>query len=235
MAQKGKKKPSEGDQPRRKGRNPKKGRDSSEPDRQGSGSADWAPGTELDAGETETLLDADPVREMEDKAREFGPSDNPFLPRDADRLPEENPYASAPPEGEEDDDLPGREKTQPSLGEKTYPLRQNLDPPGMVAAGSGQGRASAEDVPRSRSLLPGSGFLDALFLDFPFPADMEAIACHLAQDAHLHGGPAETFHDLVIQLDRSYFKDVHDLKNALGDRFAWESAHSRPEGGNHGR
>ena len=81
--------------------------------------------------------------------------------------------------------------------------------------------------------FPGSGFLDALFLDFPFPASKHEVACHLAEDAALHEGPAETFHDLVVRLDRAGFEDIHDLKRALGDRFAREPAH--PEGGRHDR
>jgi hypothetical protein len=292
MAQKGKKKPSEGEKPRRKSRAGKTTGKAPEKTPNGSGSADWAPGAEIVAGEGERLLDVDPAREIEDRAREFGPSDNPFLPRKEDRLPEENPFIDSPPADEEEEGQPGREKTQPSPGGRKGLLEENLESPGLFhlvdhedmgkgvqadldayaadpgrsglvegaqppAGGSGasgdffldpavragQGRASAEDVLRSRGItregaganLPGSGFLDALFLDFPFPTQMEAVACHLALDAHLHGGPAEIFHDLVIQLDQTRFRDIHDLKGALRERFAWEASHGRPKGGNHGR
>lgn len=72
--------------------------------------------------------------------------------------------------------------------------------------------------------LPGSGFLDALFLDYPFPIDREAVVCYLAGEAHTQGGPAEFFHDLAVQVEQPVFRDLHDLKRALAERFAWESA-----------
>jgi hypothetical protein len=135
-----------------------------------------------------------------------------------------------------------------------------LDP----AARAGQGRASAEDVLLSRGRvdvpdwagaggpsdpdpdlkdplsghLSGSGFLDALLLDHPFPATKESLACALAQEAWQRGGPAEAFHDLVVQLDQGLFQDLKDLKRALGDRFMWESTHGQRHshhGGSHGR
>ena len=117
------------------------------------------------------------------------------------------------------------------------------------------GRVTDRDLPRSGSALadalrhtgwrpvdahlpdpeapafPGSGFLDALFLDFPFPAGRREVACHLAEDAALHDGPAATFHDLVVRLESEGFEDIHDLKRALGGHLAREPAH--PEGGRH--
>ena len=91
----------------------------------------------------------------------------------------------------------------------------------------------AEVPPQSREApaFPGAGFLDALFLDFPFPAGKREVACHLAEDAALHEGPATTFYDLVVRLDREGFEDIHDLKRALGGELSRETAH--PQGGRH--
>lgn len=194
MAQKGKKKPTHGNHPGRKaGENRADGREDSV-------SPDWLPG-DPEAAEADLILDADPAQEIVDKAREFGPSENPFIELVEDRLPEENPVP------------------MPLAEDDVLLEEQPPDPDG--------GRPPAEDRE--------SGFLEAMFLGFHFPAGKEAVACHLALDAYNHGGPAETFHDLVVQLDRTLFKDLHDLKSALGERFAWESDHGRPQGGTHGR
>lgn len=83
--------------------------------------------------------------------------------------------------------------------------------------------------------LPGSGYLDALFLDFPFPVDREAVVCYLAGEAQTQGGPAEFFHDLAVQVEQPVFQSIHDLKRALGERFAWEGAHNLGPGGSDGR
>lgn len=194
MAQKGKKKASHGNHPGRKAGEDGKG------GREDSGGPDWIPG-DPEAAEADLILDADPAQELVDKAREFGPSDNPFTEKMEDRLPEENPV----PMPVAEDDVLLEEQTPDSDG----------------------GRPPAKDRE--------SGFLEAMFLGFHFPAGKEAVACHLALDAYKHGGPAETFHDLVVQLDRTFFKDLHDLKGALAERFAWESDHGRPQGGKHGR
>jgi hypothetical protein len=123
-----------------------------------------------------------------------------------------------------------------------------LDP----AARAGQGRVSAEDVLRHRGQAPGAGtapagaraqaapmppagLMDSLLGDLRFPASKETVACRLAQAAYAGGGEAEAYHDLVVQLDEDRFEDIQALKRALGERFAWESAHGRPEGGQHGR
>ena len=115
----------------------------------------------------------------------------------------------------------------------------SLDAP--AAAGSGKSALadalghtewrSAEAPPPNReaATFPGAGFLDALFLDFPFPAGKREVACHLAEDAALHAGPAATFHDLVIRLDVDGFQDIHELKRALGEQLAWASAHAPGE------
>lgn len=123
-----------------------------------------------------------------------------------------------------------------------------LDP----AARAGQGRVSADDVLRHRGEEPGAGtasagvhgqeepmpqagLIDSLLGDLPFPASKETVACRLAQAAYAGGDEAEAYHDLVVQLDEGRFEDIQALKRALGERFAWESAHGRPEGGKHGR
>jgi hypothetical protein len=121
-----------------------------------------------------------------------------------------------------------------------------------ASARAGAGRASAEDVLKHRGMAAptegrerdagkpegaGSepGYLDNLLGDLPFPASKETVACRLALDAYANGGPAEAFHDLVIQLDQGRFLDLNELKRAIGDWFAWENAHGRPGGGKHGR
>lgn len=188
MVQKGKKRPSGGEKPHRKGG---KSRKAGSGDKVGSGSVDWVPGGEIVSGESDLILDVD--------------SDNPFLDLKEDRTGMSE--AGSPP-----------------------PAKVRQRPPDE-ALGKGP------EAPGRGGLLPGSGFLDALFIDFPFPAGKEAVACHLAQDAYIHGGPAESFHDIVIQLDSTLFKNIHDLKSALGDRFAWETSygsHRRREGGVHG-
>jgi hypothetical protein len=91
--------------------------------------------------------------------------------------------------------------------------------------------AEASPPNREAPAFPGAGFLDALFLDFPFPAGKREVVGHLAEDAALHGGPSATFHDLVIRLDHRVFEDIHQLKRALGEQLAWASAPS--EGGPH--
>lgn len=207
MAQKGRKKPSR--QPRHEKEGPSPPQAGQEPL-----GADWSPGKgpsrEEEAavqGEEDPILDVDPVRESEDRAREFSLAENPFLEAEDDRLPREDPVPLHPPE---DADL--EEPTfggRPRHAERIVPWREH------------EGEVPAP-------ILPGAGFLDALFLDYPFPARKEDVACHLAQEAHAHGGPAPAFHDMVVQLDEASFENLGHLKRSLGDRFAWEAAHSRP-------
>lgn len=227
MAQKGKKKPSQDNHPGRKAdETPKE-------EREGAGSTDWTPGDPA-AAEADLILDVDPAQEIVDKAREFGPSDNPFVEKADDKLPEENPIPMPLAEDEVfiEEESPGPESRRPPEEDRESALLQEgLALHGMNAVDKGESRL--EGFPPE--MLPGSSYLNGLFLGFHFPSGKEAVACHLAMEAYNHGGPAETFHDLVIQLDQTFFKDLHDLKSALGERFAWESDHGGPQGGEHGR
>lgn len=124
----------------------------------------------------------------------------------------------------------------PVPGEVDAPDPLAAADPGKLALADALGHTewrSAEAPPPNREApaFPGAGFLDALFLDFPFPAGKREVACHLAEDAALHAGPAATFHDLVIRLDRDVFEDIHQLKRALGEQLATASAHT--PGGHH--
>jgi hypothetical protein len=286
MAQREKKKPPGGDRPRRKA-------DRKETGKAGGESADWSAAESPVTGEDEPILDADPALELEDKAREFSASGNPF-DAERDRGPTVDPVPLPLPEGEEmeTEDFSHR-MTQPGLGDEDSGLEENLreergfvhrvdredmgkgaqiepgayaaDPgkPGMVegatppdstedlyldpAARAGQGRTSAEDVLRRRGEAPRPdeartggahpplGLIDSFLSDLRFPASKESVACRLAQAAFAGGGEAEACHDLVVQLDQGRFEDIQELKRALGERFAWESAHGRPGGGQHGR
>lgn len=227
MAQKGKKKSSQDNHPGRKAGDSRKG------GREQAGSADWTPGDPA-AAEADLILDVDPAQEIVDRAREFGPSDNPFTEKTDDKLPEENPIPMPLAEDEVllEEEGPGPESRRPPAEDRESALlREGLALHGRNAVDKGE--SGLEGLPPE--MLPGSGYLNALFLGFHFPAGKEAVACHLALEAYIHGGPAETFHDLVIQLDQTFFKDLRDLKSALGERFAWESDHGGPQGGKHGR
>lgn len=149
------------------------------------------------------------------------PSDIPAPPEAFERWLEDGGRADAA-------GIPDPGQNAPAPGDAAGPGKLAL----ADALGHTEWHPAEAPLPhRDAPAFPGSGFLDALFLDFPFPAGKREVACHLAEDAALHAGPAATFHDLVIRLDLEGFDDIHQLKRALGERIAWASAHT--EGGCH--